>query len=287
MVATASHADLARRVIDRWPTLRSAVKSAPGRWVIQTLRGARVVTPTTRFVLAQSRPQRVQTYRLRRSGLSVTLRHRSRDVDILNEIFGGTGGLTSYEPPAEIAARLDGLAAPKIMDLGANIGLFGLYIFGRWPSARMIGYEPDPGNAALLEQTVRANGLERVWDVRRLGCSNRAGTITFAAGLLSESRIAEPGETGTIRVPVADLFEESGDLDLVKIDIEGGEWDILTDPRFRQWGPRAIVMEWHSRNCPASSPYHVATNALRAGGYEWKIILGASEDPVGVLWAWR
>src|ERR1700757_3441868 len=150
----AEKADLIRAAIRRSSGLRAAVESPPLQWTIQTVRGASALRPAPRFVVNQCRPTRARAYRLRNSGLSVAVRHRSRDVAILNEIFGGTGGLNCYAPPPEIAAWLDGLAAPRVIDLGANIGLFGLYVFGRWPTASLTAFEPDPTNAALLHKTI-------------------------------------------------------------------------------------------------------------------------------------
>jgi FkbM family methyltransferase len=219
----------------------------------------------------------------------VAIRHRSRDVAILNEIFGGTGGCDSYSPPPDVAAWLDRAGTPRIMDLGANIGLFGLYVFSRWPAAQLTAYEPDPGNAALLGRTVTTNRLEGHWQVERAACSNRRGTIPFAAGLLSEARIAEPGETGTIDVPMIDLFAEDHDVDLLKMDIEGAEWPILTDPRLPELRARAVVLEWHTRGCPDPDPHAAAVRLLRTAGYACALDVGdlLAHGTDGVLWAWR
>ena len=198
---------------------------------IQTARGASVVRPSISFIANQMRSNHVGWYRLRGPGLTVALRHRSRDVAILNEVFGGTGGFNGYNPPPELAAELDRLESPRILDLGANIGLFGLYALSRWPASRITAYEPDADSAGLLGATVEANGLRDRWQIHRVACSNRAGTIPFASGLFSDARIAEPGEPGTIEVDVINLFAEDLAVDLLKIDIEGGEWPILLDDR--------------------------------------------------------
>ena len=44
------------------------------------------------------------------------------------------------------------------------------------------------------------------------------------------------------------------EADLVKIDIEGGEWPILTDPRFAQLPTPALVIEYHPAGCPGPDP---------------------------------
>jgi FkbM family methyltransferase len=285
----AAQSDLVRTAIRRSPGLRAAVGSRGAQWTIATTRGARAVRPGPRFVANQLRSTHVRSYRLRESGLAVAIRHRSRDVAILNEIFGGTGGGDGYAPPPDIAPRLDRAGAPQIMDLGANIGLFGLYVFSRWPSARLTAFEPDPGNAALLAHTIATNGLEGRWQVHRAACSNRRGTIPFAAGLLSEARIAEPGEDGTIEVPMVDVFAEDHQVDLLKMDIEGAEWPILTDPRLPELGARAVVLEWHTRGCPDPEPHAAAVRLLQAAGYTRTLDVGelSPHSTDGVLWAWR
>jgi FkbM family methyltransferase len=228
----------------------------------------------------------VGVYRLRVSGLTVTLRHRSRDIDILNEIFGHTGGVDCYAPPIEVAQKLDTVASPKVIDLGANIGLFGAYVLGRWPTARIVAFEPDDANAELLERTIAVNGLGNHWEARRLACSNRSGTIGFAAGRLSESRIADPEETGTIAVHMVDLFEQDHDVDLLKIDIEGAEWAILADRRLPELQAKAIVFEWHERGCPEADGHAAAERLLRAAGYAHTRDIG-DQSGGGVMWAWR
>jgi FkbM family methyltransferase len=276
---------MARVVIRRSSTLRRTVKSPLAQWMVQTLRGSRAVRPAPRFTAGQL-GHRTAVYRLRDTGSAVVIRHRSRDVDILNEIFGGTGGINCYAPPPEVAQRLNNLRSPKIMDLGANIGLFGLYAFGLWPDARVLAYEPDPANAALLEQTIRLNNFEERWEVRRCACSNHAGVVPFAVGRYSESRIVVPGRSDTLSVPVVDLLAQDHNVDLLKMDIEGSEWAILADPRFSHLAAGALVLEWHGGDCPEPDPHATAHRLLVAAGYRNVRDVGDIKG-CGVVWAWR
>jgi len=74
--------------------------------------------------------------------------------------------------------------------------------------------------------------------------------------------------------------------DLVKVDIEGGEWDILLDPRFAQNPPRAIVLEYHPHLCPGDDPRAAAQEALARAGLSMAPIWHRA-DGYGMLWAWR
>jgi hypothetical protein len=78
----------------------------------------------------------------------------------------------------------------------------------------------------------------------------------------------------------------------VKTDVEGAEWALLTDDRFGDARPRAIVMEYHSAGCPADNAKRFATDRLTQLGYE---VQAASSDAnpgsgrfwgSGMLWAW-
>lgn len=176
-----------------------------------------------------------------------------------------------------------------ILDLGANVGLFGLFAAARWPQARIVGYEPDPANAAVHRRTLSANGLEARWTLVGTASGNRDGEMRFAGGLDALSHLVGQGadEGGpTINVPVRDVLPQLCAADLVKMDIEGGEWEILGDPRLRQQAPRAIVLEYHPRNCPGPDPRATAEQALRAAGLQTAVIWHR-DDGHGMLWGWR
>ncbi len=279
-----------RNAVDRVPVLRRVVKSAPVQHAVQTVRGARVVSEPLRFAVSELAASRTASYRLRNSDLRLLVRHGTRDVNILNEIFGGTSAHLSYEPPAELAVALDADPAPKMLDLGANIGLFGLYALGRWPSAGVHSFEPDPANLKLLRRVIAINDLAERWSVTEAAVGSERSTMSFEAGLYSESRLLIAGAPAsghrTIDVQSVDIFAEDHDASLLKMDIEGGEWAILTDPRLTELRAKAVVLEWHERGCPEADAHAAAQHLLRAAGY------GRIEDVEvgngsGVLWAWR
>ncbi len=308
MSASTSPATLARRAIRSSRTARAIVASPPLRRAIGAQRAVRSLRPSMRFLALEARAGALGRYEIRGTGLKVHLRHGSRDVEIFNEIFAA--GRESYEPPPEVAAVLDSFGPLRIGDLGANIGLFGVFALGRWPVASMRSYEPDPANAALLRATIAANEAHGHWDLAPVAVSDTNATATFETGMLSESRLAVRAEPSTgiafagsavangvdigaarrIDVPVVDLFAQPP-ADLLKIDIEGAEWAILGDARLASHPARAIVLEWHSRMCPALHPRRTARELLEAAGYA--AIETDSEEPPGegrvngVMWGLR
>jgi FkbM family methyltransferase len=173
----------------------------------------------------------------------------------------------------------------EILDLGGNIGLFVAYCKDRWPTAHITTVEPDPDNLELLERTAAENGGISVI----AGCATaRDGHERFMPGLLAESYVAR-GATdagGTIQVPSVDALRLAQSADLVKLDIEGSEWEILADPRLHSLSAPALVMEWHDKQCPHPDPRQAAQSALRNAGFE--VVAERIPTPnSGTIWALR
>jgi FkbM family methyltransferase len=242
---------------------------------------ARTVRPSLAF-LARARARRggAYAYRLRENGLRVVIRHGTGDEVTLGEVFHEH----DYRPPPEIEPCLAGVE--RIVDLGANVGLFGAFAAGRWPRAEIHAFEPDPANAAIHERAIALNALQRRWTLVRAAAGATDGNVAFVAGEVALSRLATEGEANTIEVPLHDVIDELADADLVKIDIEGGEWAILGDPRFRAAPPRALVLEYHPRFCPNGDPRGAAESALAAAGLTVRSVW-QRPDGHGMLWAWR
>lgn len=269
----------------------SAARWAGGRRLLLPLTAqllcARTVRESAAFFSRQvARRDGLFLYRLRGSGLRVGIRHDTADPATLSEVF-----YHRHYEPGEDAARA--LSEPRrILDMGANIGLFGAFAAGRWPEAEIVAYEPDPANAAVLRHTVAANALQSRWTVVPAAAGTRDGEVGFALGLEVESHIVAdtdgdgPAANTIILVPVRDVLAEMSRSDLVKLDIEGGEWDILGDERFAQNPPRALVLEYHPRLCPGADPRATIERLLtRADMRIAPIWHGA--DGHGMLWAWR
>ena len=83
-----------------------------------------------------------------------------------------------------------------------------------------------------------------------------------------------------------DVLALVGAADLVKMDIEGGEWTILGDARFRHAPPRALVLEYHPHLCPGDDTRAAAVAALTAANLHVQPVRHG-RDGYGMLWAWR
>lgn len=122
---------------------------------------------------------------------------------------------------------------PRIIDLGANIGLFSLLAF-RWnAAASVVAVEPAPDTYALLHATQLLNPQLK-WITQQVAISDRAGTVPFSLGGASTGRriMGKPGDR-TVNVPAQTLEQfaqqhfGTGEITLLKMDIEGAEGTVL------------------------------------------------------------
>jgi FkbM family methyltransferase len=254
----------------------------------RAVRQSGLVRERIRYAVAAALALRgAHPYHVRHSGLPVWLRHPG-DSWTFEEIFGAN----AYALPRTICERLDRKPEVVVADLGANVGLFGTYILGALPQARVVGYEPDPGNAAICRHTVAWAERAGRYRLVQAAAGVRPGAVHFEAGLGGRSHVAQTAATDTITVPVEDVMPLLAVADLAKIDIEGGEWALLSDERLRTGGPDAVVLEFHADGCPAADPERAASDLLAAAGYRTVPPPRAFHDyefPTGqgMLWAAR
>jgi FkbM family methyltransferase len=264
------------------PAARPLLKRPRVERVVALLLRSTVVAGSARFVFRElADRRRTASYRLRGSGLRVAVRHGTGDVVTLDEVFYSR----TYEFPPPVTRALESLGRPPgVVDLGANIGLFGVFVLERYRGARIVAIEADAANAAVLRRCVAANEDAGDWEVVEAVASTRDGTVDFVPGEYALSHVAAAGETG-IPVRAVDIFPYLADADIVKMDIEGGEWEILGDRRLREVPARALVLEYHAYACPEPNPREAAMGALEAAGFAVQTSSGA--DDYGIAWAWR
>jgi FkbM family methyltransferase len=257
---------------------RVATSRTRWRWQQLAVAGAGVSAPH-RFVAGDLRGG-TRRYRTRR-GREFLVRHGTRDVDLVAEVFGRE----AYRMPDVIRRRLGG--GLRVVDAGGNIGLFGIYAFEDWEVSQLCSFEPDPANAALLRRVIAINRLAGEWREVRAAVGTNDRPLRFIADGSPESRSAADDEPGVL-VPCVDLFDAVDAVDVLKLDIEGGEWPIFEDPRWPAIDTRAIVMEWHWRNAPAVGGRRAALAALHAAGFDpVGTEEGAARDDVGLIWGIR
>jgi FkbM family methyltransferase len=268
------------RCARRIPVGAAVVDWEPVQHVASARRLGALVHESVRFAAADllGLPG-VRRYHMRRGGRPILLRHGTIDVWTFNEMFVRR----VYEPPGAVAADLERADAPHVVDLGANIGMFGLDMLTRYPRARITAYEPDAANAAVHRRLVELNATPE-WRLVEACAGAENGTVTFLTGQETASRIVQDRVPGSVEVPMVDVMPLLAEADLVKMDIEGGEWPLLLDPRFAE--VRSVILEYHPHGCPGDDPAASAREILRSHGFDISTVF---HDPggIGMLWATR
>lgn len=118
---------------------------------------------------------------------------------------------------------------PLILDCGANIGFSVLNYKRQFPHARIIAFEPDPQFAPILRRNLECNGAADVQVVEAAVWVKNGETRWLCEGIDGSKIITEGQEApGTIIVQTVDLADYlSAEVDLLKIDIEGAEYEVV------------------------------------------------------------
>jgi FkbM family methyltransferase len=265
----------------RLPVAGAVLDWQPVRHAASARRLGALVRESARFAASDlAGVTGVRRYHLRRGGRPVVLRHGTMDTWTFLEVFARR----LYEPPSAVARGLERAKAPLVVDLGANLGMFGLDMLTRYPAARIVAYEPDPESAAIHRRLLELNAAGERWQLVEACAGRHDGTVRFLPGQSTASRMVDDGEPGSVDVPIVDVMPLLARADLVKMDIEGGEWPLLADPRFG--AVRSAVLEYHPAGSPGDDPAGSARELLRSHGFDVRPVF---EDPsgIGMLWAIR
>jgi FkbM family methyltransferase len=242
---------------------------------------SRVVHESPRFALCElSGRSSTHVYRLRENGMRVSIAHGTPDAQALDQAFYQH----AHEPAPRALAALAALGRPlRALDLGANVGMWGLWLHGRFPVEHVLGLEPDPENVARHRRQIELNGLRESWEILEAAAVTADGPVSFTVGQATNGHVTAAGDPGTVSVPGRDMFALLDDLDLLKIDIEGGEWPIVADARFAALSVPVVMLEYHADGTSSPDPASDARTALEQAGYATESMPETTKG-FGVVW---
>ncbi len=140
---------------------------------------------------------------------------------------------------------------PLILDCGSNIGMSILYYKQEHPSARIVGFEPEPVIFRYLQDNMTRNGISDVCLVPA-AVAGREGNLAFhsdgkyASYLVQDPSTPVPLGWTECRVPCVRLRSYLIEpVDFLKLNIEGAEWEAIADAEDHLRQIREMVIEYH------------------------------------------
>jgi FkbM family methyltransferase len=163
------------------------------------------------------------------------------DLFVLREVF-------VEETYADILPLLPKHAV-TVLDIGANLGSFCVWLAARHGISRGTCFEPDPSSFRLCRFNLSINGCTQVEPVpkavggiartlqMRVNTTRPGGNSIYAAP-------SGEGENANVEVlPLAEwLSTHEGELDLLKLDCEGAEWEIIDYTPPELWKRISVIV---------------------------------------------
>ena len=201
-----------------------------------------------------------------------------------------------YEP--ETREAIEQLLFPDatFVDLGAHIGYFSLLAAGIVGSGgRVYAFEPSPQTFAQLQANLRSNGFLATVTALPLAVAERVrtGCLVLYPQEQANALLAEPSgvctqQTIVVEVTSLDVFFRGlgwPRVDLVKLDIEGAEYDALRGMLevLRKNSLPPLIFEYHKCRVEQSKRGPSAIfELLRATGYERFLLLHRGQLPIAL-----
>jgi FkbM family methyltransferase len=142
-----------------------------------------------------------------------------------------------------------------IIDLGANEGFYVLKAKEKSPESKIIAVEPNPSAFNVLKKNIETNKLKNVIAVNK-AVTSKNGKIKFeivkGRTEVGAVKVYKKYRKGLKKIIVDSITLESlckkykiGKIDLLKIDVEGGETDILKSSENVLPKVKKAIIEYH------------------------------------------
>ena len=161
-------------------------------------------------------------------------------------------GLAEYEEMAFVRhfmKKSNGI----FLDIGANIGSYTVLALGASLTNYAISIEPSAETVSLMQENILINQMNRRCEIHNVGAGAATGSANFINNkdtvnrVLTNAENEENQEDCVITIPIRTVDEivKSRDVQVMKIDVEGLEYDVLIGAKNTLASPslHAIIVE--------------------------------------------
>jgi FkbM family methyltransferase len=175
--------------------------------------------------------------------------------------FRGTDELALYE--VLVLQEYDFLRSflttcdrPKILDIGAHIGTFAIWVLSVNTQAQVLSVEADPDTFQIsLQNSQKLTSQGFYWEIleKAAGATDNESLSFSSVGPSMSHRLNSEGDISVHSISLRSLLNhldpQHEGVDLMKIDIEGGEENFLCNDPDALDRVESIVVELHPELC--------------------------------------
>lgn len=183
-----------------------------------------------------------------------------------------------------------------VVDIGAGIGDFSIQAAYGKPGAIVYACEPFPSSYHILNHNLKLNGITNVVALQTAVWSSDGRLILDLSGgeplqIVSQSQDNDLTGSNAIEVEAITLKtlienHQIGEIDLLKLDCEGAEYEILMKaPRASLVKVRRMIMEYHDLDHHRN--HHQLTAFLNHAGFKVQRFDNFVHGDIGYLYAER
>jgi len=158
-----------------------------------------------------------------------------------------------------------------IIDCGANVGLSVIYWKYLYPESRIIAFEPDPKIFQLLQSNISEFDYKNI-ELQQAAVWISNGELLFLPdGSVGGKLVNQVDNDRLIKVRTIQLLEYLNQpVEVLKIDIEGAEFEVLQDCATSLGNVNKIFLEYHGS---ASKPQNlqIVLQILQEAGFRYHI----------------
>jgi len=208
-------------------------------------------------------------------------------------MFSEIVGSGCYLSSAEFRIK----SGDTVLDIGANVGLFSIWVSLNVPAAKIFAFEAASDNFRALAENVRSNRLKGISAHHYAVSDGRSKQVTlyrgFHGGIHSirpeyanwNSSAGGPRQTEKVRAITLEQILRRFKIefvDYVKLDCEGAEYEILfSAPKRILSRIRKIVGEYHDLD--AERQGGVLKEFLTSNGFQTAFRAAGPEKPWGMF----
>lgn len=160
---------------------------------------------------------------------------------------------------------------PLIIDCGANMGLSLLFFNNFYPNSHILAFEPDKTVLSFLKKNIESQSLNNV-TLYENAVWNATEELTFFTDNGMGGRVGTAYENQTpVKINalrLRDFLDQP--VDMLKIDIEGAEFTVLSDCSDKLQNVNNIFVEYHS-DIEGEQHLDDVLNILKQNGFRYHL----------------